>query len=97
MRYLNRWVYLINVSTYELMIDADDEREFSYDERSGIGPSRWGEIRPEWQDCNSGKMQSPIDLLNERVQIVSHLGRLRRNYKPANATLINRGHDMMVN
>ncbi|XP_021912216.1 alpha carbonic anhydrase 7-like, partial [Carica papaya] len=38
----------------------------------------------------------PVDLLNERVQIVSHLGRLNRNYKPSNSTLRNRGHDMML-
>lgn len=41
-------------------------------------------------------MQSPIDLLNERVEVVSHLGRLKRSYKPSYATLKNRGHDMMV-
>lgn len=74
----------------------DDEREFSYYENSETGPSHWGRLHPEWEVCNSGKMQSPIDLLNERVEIVSHLGRLRRNYKPSNATLVNRGHDMMV-
>uniref|UniRef100_A0A2N9GU36 Carbonic anhydrase n=1 Tax=Fagus sylvatica TaxID=28930 RepID=A0A2N9GU36_FAGSY len=41
-------------------------------------------------------MQSPIDMLNERVEVVSHLGRLKRNYKPSYATLKNRGHDMMM-
>ncbi|KAK6138106.1 hypothetical protein DH2020_028146 [Rehmannia glutinosa] len=46
--------------------------------------------------CNSGKMQSPIDMLNERVKMVSHLGLLDRTYWPSNATLINRGHDMML-
>ncbi|PIM98647.1 Carbonate dehydratase [Handroanthus impetiginosus] len=76
--------------------EVDDERGFSYDENSENGPSNWGNIRPEWRECNTGRMQSPIDLLNERVQIVSDLGRLKRNYKPSNATLINRGHDMML-
>ncbi|KAG4974422.1 hypothetical protein JHK87_031243 [Glycine soja] len=41
-------------------------------------------------------MQSPIDLLNERVQIVSHLGTLQMNYQPSNATLKNRGHDIKL-
>ncbi|XVF46304.1 hypothetical protein PTKIN_Ptkin03bG0017000 [Pterospermum kingtungense] len=41
-------------------------------------------------------MQSPIDMSNERVKIVSHLGRLKRSYEPSNATLKNRGHDMML-
>ncbi|KAL2239423.1 UNVERIFIED_CONTAM: Alpha carbonic anhydrase 7 [Sesamum indicum] len=78
------------------MLHADDERQFSYEEDSEIGPSNWGKIRPEWSQCNSGRLQSPIDLLNQRVEEVSHLGRLKRNYNPSNATLINRGHDMML-
>ncbi|KAH6814033.1 alpha carbonic anhydrase 7, partial [Perilla frutescens var. frutescens] len=73
-----------------------DERVFSYNESSRIGPSHWGGIRPEWRACNSGRMQSPIDLLHQRVQTVSNLGRLDRNYKPANATFINRGHSIML-
>ncbi|PIN10781.1 Carbonic anhydrase [Handroanthus impetiginosus] len=76
--------------------EVDDEREFSYDEDSEIGPAHWGEIRPEWRNCSTGRMQSPIDLLNHRVEIVSYLGRLKRAYKPSNATLINRGHDIML-
>ena len=75
---------------------AEDEGEFNYDEKSERGPSRWGEIRPEWSMCGHGTMQSPIDLLNKRVEVVSHLGRLKRSYKLAYATLKNRGHDMMV-
>lgn len=88
--------------TYDLLIlffleiITDDESEFTYDEESEKGPSHWGEIHSEWSMCNSGKLQSPIDLLNERVEVVSHLGRLRRSYKPSNSTLLNRGHDMMV-
>ncbi|KAL2488713.1 Alpha carbonic anhydrase 7 [Forsythia ovata] len=76
--------------------EVDDESEFSYVEDSENGPANWGKIKPEWKMCNSGTMQSPIDILNERVEVVSHLGRLHRDYKPSNATLINRGHDMML-
>ena len=46
--------------------------------------------------CGKGEIQSPIDLMNERVKIVSHLGRLIRDYEPSNATIKNRGHDIMV-
>ncbi|KAK6936070.1 Alpha carbonic anhydrase domain [Dillenia turbinata] len=46
--------------------------------------------------CKNGTMQSPIDLLNERVEVVSQLGRLNKCYKPSNATLVNRGHDIML-
>ncbi|KAG4961243.1 hypothetical protein AAZX31_13G305900 [Glycine max] len=76
--------------------EVEDESEFSYDEKSENGPSNWGDIHPEWSLCNNGSMQSPIDLLNERVQIVSHLGRLQMNYQPSNATIKNRGHDIKL-
>ena len=53
---------------------AKDKGEFNYDEKSEKGPSRWGEIRPEWIMCGHGTMQSPIGLLNKWVDVVSHLG-----------------------
>ncbi|PIN02450.1 Carbonic anhydrase [Handroanthus impetiginosus] len=76
---------------------AEEVDEFSYDEDSNIGPAHWGEIRPEWRNCSTGRLQSPIDLLNHRVEIVSYLGRLKRAYKPSHANLTNLGHAMMIN
>ncbi|XP_059627015.1 alpha carbonic anhydrase 7-like [Cornus florida] len=87
---------LLSVSFQAMSQEVEDERGFSYDEGSENGPEHWGEISSEWSMCSNGEMQSPIDLLNERVQIVSYLGRLKRDYKPSNAALINRGHDMML-
>ncbi|KAK7841984.1 alpha carbonic anhydrase 7 [Quercus suber] len=62
-----------------------DEGEFNYDEKCEKGPSRWGEIRTEWSMCGHGIVQSPIDLLNKRVEVVSYLGRLKSSYKSAYA------------
>ncbi|KAI9195101.1 hypothetical protein LWI28_011644 [Acer negundo] len=76
--------------------EVENEREFNYKTGGGHGPERWGEIHSEWSSCKNGSMQSPVDLLNERVEVVSHLGRLRRSYKPSNSSLRNRGHDMML-
>ncbi|KAB1226338.1 Bifunctional monodehydroascorbate reductase and carbonic anhydrase nectarin-3 [Morella rubra] len=76
--------------------EVDDEREFDYNQGSEKGPARWGYLRSEWSMCKDGSMQSPIDLLNDRVDVVSHLGRLNRSYKPSNATMRNRGHDIML-
>lgn len=75
---------------------TEDEREFNYDEESERGPLHWGDVKPEWSLCKIGSMQSPIDLLNERVQIVSHLETLHMNYHPYIATLKNSGHDIKV-
>ncbi|KAG7568330.1 Alpha carbonic anhydrase domain [Arabidopsis thaliana x Arabidopsis arenosa] len=76
--------------------EVEDESEFSYELNKENGPAKWGKLKPEWKMCGKGEMQSPIDLMNKRVKLVSHLGKLTRNYKPSNATLKNRGHDMML-
>ncbi|RDX59713.1 Alpha carbonic anhydrase 7, partial [Mucuna pruriens] len=89
--YMTRILIVLN-----LMQSTEDESEFNYDEKSENGPSHWGDIHPEWRLCKNGSMQSPIDLLNERVEIVSHLGRLQINYQPSNATIKNRGHDIKL-
>lgn len=82
---------------YVWKIDVDDEREFSYDENAINGPANWSQIHPiDWIKCNNGKMQSPIDFPNDKVEVVSNLGILQKFYKPSNATLSNRGHDVMV-
>ncbi|KAF5822783.1 putative carbonic anhydrase [Helianthus annuus] len=89
-------LFIVFCLPFALSQEVDDEHEFSYDINSPNGPNHWGEIHPEWSMCNNGDMQSPIDLTHKRVHTTSKLGRLDRDYNPANATLINRGHDMML-
>ena len=74
----------------------DDEIPFTYTEGTGKGPKKWGQIDPRWKACGNGKMQSPIDLLNRRVQVFPSLGKLKRDYQPAPAVVKNRGHDITV-
>ncbi|XP_062117855.1 alpha carbonic anhydrase 7-like isoform X2 [Humulus lupulus] len=76
--------------------ETDDESPFSYIEGTGKGPKKWGEIDPHWKICDKGKLQSPIDLLDQRVQVFPNLGKLKRDYRPAPATVRNRGHDITV-
>lgn len=77
-------------------IGAEDERDFDYVEGSKKGPAYWGEIKKEWAACKHGGMQSPIDLPGKSFQILPSLVELKRTYKPSNATLKNRGHDIKV-
>ncbi|XP_057743640.1 alpha carbonic anhydrase 7-like [Arachis stenosperma] len=76
--------------------EVENEREFDYIKGSEKGPSHWGELNKEWEACKNGEIQSPIDLSNKRVTVVPNLGVLRKNYKPHNATLVNRGHDISL-
>jgi carbonic anhydrase len=75
---------------------AEHEEEFSYVSGAENGPERWGAIKEEWAACGAGRMQSPIDVSNERVTLVRSLGYLNHSYRPAEASIVNRGHDIMV-
>ncbi|KAG5553503.1 hypothetical protein RHGRI_011394 [Rhododendron griersonianum] len=74
----------------------EDEREFDYLNASGMGPQHWGDLKKEWAACKNGEIQSPIDMSNQRVKIIQKSRELERNYKPANATVKNRGHDISL-
>ncbi|XP_021282983.1 alpha carbonic anhydrase 4-like [Herrania umbratica] len=76
--------------------EVENEIPFTYTEGTGKGPKEWGHINPHWQLCDTGKLQSPIDLLSEKVQVLPKLGKLKRDYKPAPAVVKNRGHDITV-
>ncbi|KAJ6300560.1 hypothetical protein OIU76_021369 [Salix suchowensis] len=74
----------------------EDETQFTYIEGTGKGPRSWGKINPHWEACGKGQMQSPIDVLDRRVEVFPNLGKLRRDYQAAPAAVKNRGHDITV-
>ncbi|KAF5750433.1 bifunctional monodehydroascorbate reductase and carbonic anhydrase nectarin-3-like isoform X2 [Tripterygium wilfordii] len=76
--------------------EVEDEREFDYLNNSEKGPRHWGEIKKEWEECKNGTLQSPIDLTDQRVKKIPKLLQMKKCYKPCNATLKNRGHDISV-
>ncbi|KAG8372011.1 hypothetical protein BUALT_Bualt12G0022300 [Buddleja alternifolia] len=76
--------------------EVEDESPFTYDDHTNKGPKNWVNLNPKWKACGNGKLQSPIDLTDDRVVLLPTLGHLRRTYKPAPAVIRNRGHDISV-
>ncbi|XP_062192626.1 alpha carbonic anhydrase 7-like isoform X2 [Phragmites australis] len=76
--------------------ETEHEEEFSYVQGAENGPENWGAIKEEWAACSTGRMQSPIDLSDEDVSLVCSLGYLNHTYRAAEASIVNRGHDIMV-
>ncbi|CAO2202294.1 unnamed protein product [Urochloa humidicola] len=74
----------------------ENEGEFSYIRGAPNGPDRWGEINPSWVTCSKGRTQSPIGLSADRAKPKSSLGYLDYSYRPAEASVVNRGHDIAV-
>lgn len=58
------------------------------------GPEHWGEMKPEFSTCSSGKRQSPIDI---RDGISVQLDPVQFDYKPSNFRVIDNGHTVQVN
>ncbi|KAL4607745.1 hypothetical protein ACB092_09G197800 [Castanea dentata] len=86
--------HLYNVSADDS--EVEEEAPFAYLEDTGKGPTKWGNMNPLWKACGNGKLQSPIDILNSGVQVFPSLGKLKWDYKPAQAVLKSRGHDISV-
>ncbi|KAL8259639.1 hypothetical protein R6Q59_027592 [Mikania micrantha] len=76
--------------------EVEDEREFDYTRGGQMGPEKWGTMKKEWSLCSNGTMQSPIDMSSRRVEMVVSSKKLHRKYKSCNATIRNRGHDIML-
>ncbi|KAJ9184354.1 hypothetical protein P3X46_004086 [Hevea brasiliensis] len=77
-------------------VEVGDEREFDYIRGSKKGPEHWGELKKEWASCRTGDLQSPIDMSNNRVEVIRKSGDFKRNYKPCNSVVKNRGHDISL-
>ncbi|CAL5387429.1 unnamed protein product [Camellia sinensis] len=67
---------------------------FSYS--GNTGPDKWGSLSPLYTTCSNGKAQSPIDIVKNKVVRNKNLKPLRREYYPANATLVNHGYNVGV-
>ncbi|KAK3123641.1 hypothetical protein QOZ80_8AG0633980 [Eleusine coracana subsp. coracana] len=84
------------VPTARAQEETKREEEFSYVRGAKNGPEHWGAIKQEWAACGTGRMQSPIDLSDQRVSLMCSLGYLKHSYRAAEASIVNRGHDIMV-
>ncbi|KAI4971358.1 alpha carbonic anhydrase 7-like [Hordeum vulgare subsp. vulgare] len=76
--------------------ETDTEEEFSYRSGRDTSPDRWGLLRPDWAACYWGRQQSPIRVPSAGRVVGPRNGHLARTYRSSPATLVNRGHDIMV-
>jgi len=59
-----------------------------------LGPSHWGDLKPEFAPCKVGHHQSPIDIRNPQK---AALPPVQFNYQPSPLDIIDNGHTIMVN
>jgi carbonic anhydrase len=68
--------------------------EHTWDYGQSLGPSHWGELKPEFALCKNGHRQSPIDIRNPKKTDRSPI---QFDYKPTPLHIIDNGHTIMIN
>ncbi|SRR5579871_796536 len=58
-----------------------------------LGPSHWGDLKPEFAQCKAGHHQSPIDIRNPQK---AALPPIQFNYQPSPLDIIDNGHTVMA-
>lgn len=60
------------------------------------GPSRWGSYNTEWELCDKGRFQSPIDINPARMIFDPNLQPLNITNEKIDGVLMNTGHDIRI-
>lgn len=58
------------------------------------GPSHWGELSHDYEACQSGKKQSPINITGAQT---ANLAKIEFHYQPGALDVVNNGHTIQVN
>ena len=59
------------------------------------GPQAWGNLKPEFKTCATGKRQSPIHI-EDSITLQGPAEAIQFNYQPSSGTVINNGHTIQV-
>src|SRR5215469_2498381 len=73
---------------------AQEHTQHAWDYGDALGPTHWGDLKPEFALCKNGHHQSPIDIRNPQK---ADLPSIRFDYKPSPLHIIDNGHTIMVN
>lgn len=68
--------------------------EHTWDYGDALGPTHWGDLKPEFAACKNGHHQSPIDIRNPKK---AALPPIQFDYKPTSLHIIDNGHTIMIN
>ena len=88
-------MFLILTAAWSTRAPAQDHKakhDWGYD--GAVGPSHWGDLRPEFAPCKNGHRQSPVDIKDTQK---ADLPTLQFDYRPSPLHIIDNGHTIMIN
>jgi carbonic anhydrase len=74
--------------------DAGAQHAAHWTYEGSEGPNHWGQLSHDWEPCQSGQQQSPIDLTGPTG---TDLANISFNYSATKADVIDNGHTIQVN
>ena len=77
-----------------LGVAQEHHPEHTWDYGKALGPSHWGDLKPEFAPCKNGHRQSPIDIRNPQK---ADLPPIHFDYKPSSLHIIDNGHTILIN
>jgi carbonic anhydrase len=75
-------------------VGQDPQAKHVWDYTGSLGPSHWGDLKPEFAACKGGHRQSPIDIRNPQK---ADLPTIEFDYKRSPLHIIDNGHTVMIN
>lgn len=79
--------------TTEHAASAHEAPHWTYEGEEG--PEHWASISKEFETCESGVKQSPIDLVSRTIEV--GLDDLKLDWKPSDLTIVDNGHTIQAN
>ena len=81
---------------HEVAASADGhEAQVHWSYEGANGPQSWGQLKPDFNLCSTGKRQSPINI-EESDTLQGPAEAIAFNYSPSGATVLNNGHTIQV-
>ncbi|XP_073157746.1 alpha carbonic anhydrase 1, chloroplastic-like isoform X2 [Henckelia pumila] len=88
--------FFLLVITMFLFINSRADGVIPFTYTGSTGPNSWGHLSPNFSLCGTGKFQSPINILTDKVVVNKNLKPLIRFYGSANVTLVNNQYNVGV-
>jgi carbonic anhydrase len=94
----NTSLYLLAITELGLLsgsvIGEEHKAEHVWDYSESLGPTHWGDLKPEFAACRDGHRQSPIDIRSTKK---AELPAIEFHFKPSPLRIIDNGHTVMIN
>jgi carbonic anhydrase len=77
-----------------IVVGEDQKPAHVWSYGGSLGPSHWGDLKPEFAACKNGHRQSPIDIRNTQA---ADLPAIEFDYKPSPLRIVDNGHTILIN